>query len=128
MIKKKIFKSNKFNNKYSIIGDFDFFVRLALNYNIGYIHEPLAYYRIHSSNLTNERIDLNIKELIHWYRHNKKKKKFKELNFKKVINLIELLNIKKKIIQNKKGEALKLIFSKSLNFLKFKYLFFLLIK
>lgn len=128
MIKKKIFKSNKFNNQYTIIGDFDFFTRLAIHYNIGYIHEPLAYYRIHGSNLTNERIDLNIKELIHWHRHNQKKKIFKAVNFKKVINLIELLQIKKKIMQNKKGEALKLIFSKSLNFSKFKYLFFLLIK
>lgn len=128
MIKKKIFKSNKFNNQYTIIGDFDFFTRLAIHYNIGYIHEPLAYYRIHRSNLTNERIDLNIKELIHWHRHNQKKKIFKAVNFKKVINLIELLQIKKKIMQNKKVEALKLIFSKSLNFSKFKYLFFLLIK
>ena len=128
MIKKKIFKSNKFNKQYTIIGDFDFFTRLAIHYNIGYIHEPLAYYRIHGSNLTNERIDLNIKELIHWHRHNQKKKIFKAVNFKKVINLIELLQIKKKIMQNKKGEALKLIFSKSLNFSKFKYLFFLLIK
>ena len=128
MIKKKIFKSNKFNNQYTIIGDFDFFTRLAIHYNIGYIHEPLAYYRIHGSNLTNKRIDLNIKELIHWHRHNQKKKIFKAVNFKKVINLIELLQIKKKIMQNKKGEALKLIFSKSLNFSKFKYLFFLLIK
>lgn len=78
MIKKKIFKSNKFNNQYTIIGDFDFFTRLAIHYNIGYIHEPLAYYRIHGSNLTNERIDLNIKELIHWHRHNQKKKFLKQ--------------------------------------------------
>ena len=61
VLKKNLFKKIKFDNRYTIIGDFDFFVRLSLIKNIAAIQEPLAYYRLHDSNLTTKRIDLNIK-------------------------------------------------------------------
>ena len=123
MVRKKIFKKIKFNDSYSIIGDFDFFVRASLNFKIEYMHEALAYYRIHGLNLTIRRIDLNIKELNNWLNKIKKKKIFKKFNFKNIISLINLLRIKQKIILNKKHEAIKLIFQRPLSFSKLKYLF-----
>ena len=50
MVKKDIFKENRFDEIYNIIGDFDFFTRLSLKYPIYCIDEPLAYFRFHSSN------------------------------------------------------------------------------
>ena len=50
MVKKKIFKKKKFSNKYNIIGDFDFFLKLSLNRNFYFIKEPLAVYNVHKSN------------------------------------------------------------------------------
>ncbi len=55
-LKKKI----KFDNRYTIIGDFDLFVRLSLIKNIKAIQEPLAYYRIHDFNLSKIKINLEI--------------------------------------------------------------------
>jgi glycosyltransferase involved in cell wall biosynthesis len=51
VVKKKVFDQIKFDNRFTIIGDFDFFFRLSLVRNISAIQEPLAYYRIHSFNL-----------------------------------------------------------------------------
>ena len=74
MIKKKIFVKNKFNEKYNIIGDFDLFLRLSLNEKILSTQKPLAYYRVHEKNMTRKKINLNIDELEHWFKINKKKK------------------------------------------------------
>jgi glycosyltransferase involved in cell wall biosynthesis len=123
LIKKNIFNQIKFDNRYTIIGDLDFFVRLSLIKNITAIQEPLAYYRIHDSNLTKKRIDLNIKELESWVSEKVKNKKFKSNNFSEIYNLIKLLRIKKNIIEGNKIKALKLIFQKPFKILYLKYIF-----
>jgi|TARA_B110000914_G_C15494500_1_gene462480 glycosyltransferase involved in cell wall biosynthesis len=123
LIKKNIFNQIKFDNRYTIIGDLDFFVRLSLIKNITAIQEPLAYYRIHDSNLTKKRIDLNIKELESWVSEKVKNKKFKSNNFSEIYNLIKLLRIKKNIIEGNKITALKLIFQKPFKILYLKYIF-----
>ena len=127
MIKKDVFRYIRFNNKYTIIGDFDFSVRLSLIKKINYIPEPLAIYRYHDSNLTNKRIDLNIRELKYWLKNISKKRSFHNINFNSIQNLIELLIIKKNIILNNKFLSLKLIFKRPINFKKLKYFFILLI-
>ena len=73
MLDKNIFKKYRFNNKYHIIGDFDFFIKISQKYKIGCIQSPLASYRVHDSNLSGKRIDLHIKELKNWLSINKKK-------------------------------------------------------
>ena len=73
MLDKKIFKKFKFNDKYNIIGDFDFFIKLSEKYEFGCIQSPLASYRVHDSNLSGKRIDLHIKELKEWLIINKRR-------------------------------------------------------
>ena len=107
VVKKKVFNQIKFDNRFTIIGDFDFFVRLSLVRNILAIQEPLAYYRIHSFNLSKKRIDLNIKELNIWLSEKKKEKKFKSLNFSRLYSLVETLEIQKYFIDR---NILKLFF------------------
>ena len=106
MIKKNIFNQIKFDNRYSIIGDFDFFVRLSLIKSIAAIQEPLAYYRVHDSNLTTNRIDLNIKELESWVSEKTKNKDYNLMNFSKIYKLIEALKIKKSLVEGNKLKAL----------------------
>ena len=77
MIDKSVLKNFRFNEKFEIIGDFDFFINLSLYHKIGYLNKPLAIYRIHNQNLSIRRIDLHIKELSFWLTKNKKK--FKKL-------------------------------------------------
>lgn len=128
MIRRRIFNRIKFNDFYSIIGDFDFSIRLSQIKKIHYLSKPLAVYRYHESNFTGKNIDLHILELEHWLKSACNKTNFKNINFMAIKKIIELLRIKKNILKNKRILALKLIFKKPWYILKFKYLLFLFIK
>ena len=93
MLDKNIFKKYRFNNKYNIIGDFDFFIKISQKYKFGCIQSPLASYRVHDSNLSGKRIDLHIKELKYWLSVNKKR--LKNLSFS--TNMINKTLIKLRI-------------------------------
>ena len=70
LIKKTIFNKEKFNSRYNIIGDFDFFLRVSLKKEIGCIQEPLAYYRMHDDNYSKKKIKRYISELGSWITKN----------------------------------------------------------
>ena len=125
MIRKKIFLKNKFDKRYSIIGDFDLFVRISLKEKIFSIQEPLAYYRIHSSNMTTKKIDLNIKELEKWLSEHHNKTFFKNYDFSNIKKIIQTLKIKKYFNSGKLIKAFFELFKKPFNPLNFKYIFFL---
>ena len=98
LLEKKFFKKFVFNEKYNIIGDFDFFINLSRHYNIGSIDKPLTFYRIHKSNLSIKKIDLYYNELKNWLNFNEKKflkEKFKLRNIK-----ILLVKLKFKVALN----------------------------
>ena len=80
-LNKKIFENNKFNDKYNIIGDFDFVINQSLKKKIGSIQEPLAFYRIHKDNLSKKKIDFFIKELEEWIKINENKYSLKGFSF-----------------------------------------------
>ena len=94
MLERSIFQKNKFNSKYEIIGDFDFFINLSLKIKLYYITKPLAFYRIHNSNLSKQ-ISLYINELENWIYENKKKNKFKKIVFFKLYIYLFKLKLKK---------------------------------
>ena len=125
MIRKKIFLKNKFDKRYSIIGDFDLFVRISLKEKIFSIQEPLACYRIHGSNMTTKKIDLNIKELEKWLSEHYNKKFFKNYDFSNIKKIIQTLKVKKYFNSGKLTKALFELFKKPFNLLNFKYIFFL---
>lgn len=75
---KKFFKNKKFNKRYEIIGDYDFFINLSLKENFHCIQEPLAFYRYHDHNLS-QKINLYVKEMDYWI--SKNNKKFEKLNY-----------------------------------------------
>ena len=121
VIKKNIFKKMRFDNRYTIIGDFDYFVRLSTIANIKGTQEPLACYRIHDSNLSTKKIDLNIKELESWIKEKTKYHEFKLINFSKMYNWIVVLKIKRNLIKGKKIKALKEFFKKPFYISRIKY-------
>ena len=76
-LRSSIFKDNSFNNNFDIIGDFDLFLKLSENKKIGYIHDVLAVYRLHKSNLSKIKIDQHANELQTWVKANEDRKKYK---------------------------------------------------
>ena len=82
LINKSLLKKSKitFQNKYNIIGDFDFFLRLSKIYKFKYVAKPVATYRIHKNNLSSKKKDLQIKEFEIWLKNNKKILEFEDYN------------------------------------------------
>ena len=127
MLRKKIFYKYSFDKNYNIIGDFDLFVRLSLKEKIFSIQEPLAFYRIHYSNMTTKKIDLHISELEKWFLKNNNKQKFKNYDFSNIQKIIKTLKVKKIC---KSGDILKFfleVFKRPINLLNLKYILFLIL-
>ena len=85
----------KFDERFSMIGDFDLFLRLSKLCVFESIQTPLAYYRLHGKNLSILRKEKEIDELEMWMRENKDN--LSNLNiksFKKNINCRRFINSK----------------------------------
>ncbi len=115
----------RFNDNYSIIGDFDLFTRLAQITEFKYIHKPLAIYRIHGGNFSSKNYKLEIKELKHWLD-----------NYDKKVQSVNLFFIKEKIKNKKivldifngnKKKAFNKISNIPFNFNKIKFIIMLII-
>lgn len=100
-VNSKVFKKTIFDKNYNIIGDFDFFIKLSENSEVGCIQEPLATYRVHTNNYSRQNLKIYIQELSNWI----KKKKF--LYNKKGISLFFL---KYYLIKLKVKYLLRIIF------------------
>lgn len=94
ILKKKLFKKLKFNSSYSIIGDFDFFIKASTSNEILCIQKPLAVYRVHKNNLSSKKLDLYLSELKKWIKENNGRIKFKKYSFKGIKKLLLKLKIK----------------------------------
>lgn len=97
--RKKIFENFSFNDKYNIIGDYDFIMQIAKKRSkIGSIQKALSVYRIHNNNLSKKNLSLYILELENWIkRNNEKLKKEKNLKYLKFY----LFKLKVKFLFNK---------------------------
>ena len=92
MIKKKLFKKNKFNYNFKIIGDFDYFINLSIKEKFLCVQKPLAYYRVHKNNFSNN-FKIHSDEVNKWLNQNSNKFLKKRYSLTKLY----LLNIKLKI-------------------------------
>ena len=129
IINKKIFQliTEKFNPKYSIIGDFDLVMKMALKFEAESIDENLVTIRIHKNNFSNLNRELHYKEYQDWYSSlnfqnmiiNKNLKYFKEkLSYLKIIYFL---------ISGKKLKSINEIFNYPNNLKKIKLLTIFLI-
>jgi len=94
LIEKKVFDNERFNPKYQIIGDYDFFVKISLKNKFHALQEPLITYRHHSENFTNKNMRLHIEEYQYWINENKSN--FKSICYLLLVNL-NLMKLKLKL-------------------------------
>ena len=92
VIRNKCIKSldYQFDDKLHIIGDFDINVRIAENWKIDCVQDPVAFMRIHGQNESILNKNLEVEETKAWYEKIKKNKNF--------ISYIELENVKKRYL------------------------------
>ena len=108
IINKKVFGllSEKFNPEYSIIGDYDFVMKMALKYSAESIDENLVTIRIHENNFSNLNRELHFKEYKNWF----EKIDYNDANIKKNLKFFkEKLLYLKTIYQLISGKKLKSI-------------------
>ena len=120
VIRKKFYLKLKksFDERFSIIGDFDLFLRLSKICLFEGIQEPLAFYRLHGHNLSNINKEKEIEEFEIWLIENKSnlsknevKKLQKNVDRRKFVNykidgkykecVLMLLNLKTKLLNIK---------------------------
>ena len=126
IIKKKFLNrlKIKFNNKYNHVGDMDLFIRLSKICKFSAIQEPLAYVRLHGSNLSSLKKNDEIKELKHWKNNNRKFLSKKSLDYfnKRILNL-DFINSK---LEKKFLRCLKIIFLSNPNIINLKNIIILI--
>ena len=84
-----------FDERFSIIGDFDFFLKLSKKHYFHYVDTPLAYYRIHNKNFSSIHKEKEMDEFNIWLHENKNNISSKKLKkIKKKISLRKLLHFK----------------------------------
>ena len=71
-VAKSIFEQYNFKKDLNIIGDFDFFIQTSKKFQIGYISDPLTFYRIHENSFTKKNYNMYINELSNWIKENEK--------------------------------------------------------
>ena len=122
IFRKSILKSlpKIFDDRFSIIGDFDLFLRMAKLHYFHYIHVPLASYRIHKKNLSNIYEEKEMDEINLWISENKNQSDIKNLNkLKRKTAARQLLHLK---FNNNYRGCLKILFKNFNNILIFKML------
>jgi len=110
----------KFDERFSIIGDFDLFLRLSKICKFQSIQKPLASYRLHGKNLSTLNKEKEIEEFEIWLQENKSHLEETQIkNIKRKIYHRKFINCK---IDGKYKECIKIIFMSNLNLFSIKNL------
>ena len=111
---------NKFDERFSIIGDFDLFLRLSKICKFQSIQKPLALYRLHGKNLSTINKEKEIEEFGLWLKENKSNlEEAQIINIKKKVYYRKFINCK---IDGKYKECIKIIFNSNFNLFSIKNL------
>ena len=113
-----------FDDRFSIIGDFDLFLRLSKKYLFASIQQPLAYYRLHDQNYSTLNKAKEVAEFEIWAKENKSnlsnqqiKKIQKDIDYKKFLN---------SKIDGKFRESINILLKSKISLFSVKNLFLLL--
>ncbi len=127
IFRKNIITSIKkiFDERFSIIGDFEFFLRLSKTHYFHYINIPLAYYRIHDKNFSSLHVEKELEEIDTWIVENKSYINKKQLRkIKRNTTMRKLLHLR--FNKNYKG-CFKILIENCGNITAFKILAIILI-
>ena len=122
IIRKKYYEklNNKFDERFSIIGDFDLFLRLSKICKFESIQKPVASYRLHGKNLSILNKELEIEESELWLNENKSNLEEVQINnIKRKVYYQKFINCK---IDGKYKECIKILFNSKVNLFNIKNL------
>jgi len=110
----------KFDERFSIIGDFDLFLRLSKISKFESIQKPLASYRLHGKNLSIIHKEKEVEECELWVQENKTNLNEAQIkNIKRKIYYRKFINCK---VDGKYKECIKILFNSNINLFNVKNL------
>lgn len=131
IFKKHVFKKyGFFNEKFNIIGDYDFLMKISKSCNAHSINLPLLNYRVHNDNYSKNHSKLFYQEYKIWFEQNflQKENETFNKNFKFFKNKLSYLEISSLLINESKNLILlKKIFKHNNTFEKLKFLILYLV-
>ena len=122
VIRKKYYikLKKKFDERFSIIGDFDLFLRLSKICKFQSIQRPLASYRLHGKNLSTLNKEKEIEESELWLKENKSNlEEIQIRNIKQKVYYRKFINCK---IDGQYRECMKILFNSNINLFNIKNL------
>ncbi len=126
IIRKKFYfeLKKKFDERFTIIGDFDLFLRLSKTCLFESVQIPLAFYRLHGKNFSTINKKKEVDELEIWLDENRSVLNISQTKkIQKDIDYRRFLNSK---IDGNYAESIKILFNSSINLFNIKNLFLLL--
>lgn len=103
-----------FGSDYNIIGDFDLVVRLAETWQLDYVDQPLAMYRLHGGNLSTQGRARHIAELENWQTEMQRSARFASRpGFKAVSEKIAYLHAMNGLLDGDRRKAMRYMRSMS---------------
>ena len=126
IIRRKFFLEliKKFDERFSIIGDFDLFLRLSKICLFKPVQQPLASYRLHDKNLSKLSKGKELEETEIWLKENKLN--LSELQIKKLYKKVDNMKFVNYKIDKNYKECLKILFKSPINLFNIKNLIILL--
>ena len=114
----------KFDERFSIIGDFDLFLRLSKLCIFESVQKPLAFYRLHAGNLSAILKEKEIKEHEMWLNENKDD--LGALNFRNIRSKLDYNKLVNYKIDGKYKECFNILLNRKSNIFNMKNLFILI--
>ena len=117
--------SPKFDERFNIIGDFDFIIKISKNHKFGVIKEPLCFYRFHNQNFSLINKRRHYEEMKIWYDENLSQNKTIEKSVKnKFKNSLLELKLISFLLERKRIEAIKILTGIPLSVKTLKFIIF----
>ena len=125
VIRKKFYLElkKKFDDRFSIIGDFDLFLRLSKICIFESLQKPLASYRLHGRNLSILQKKKEINELEIWLKENKDK--LENIHFKSLIKNVNYRKFVNCKIDGEYAECIKMFINSKISIFNIKNLIIL---
>jgi len=110
----------KFDERFSLIGDFDLFLRLSKICRSESIQNPLAFYRLHGKNISTLNKEKEIEEFQIWLKENKSN--LSEFHVKRIQNKINYRKFVNCRMAGNYKECIKMFLNLEINLLNIKNL------
>ena len=117
-----------FFEKYDLISDFDFILKLSKNKIFRCVQKPLSFYRRHKKSMSIQNFEKQVTQMQKWFIDLKKQNFFNQNQLRHIQNHIDKMSIKLEVQQSSFFNFLKILKSNKISISKLKLFIYYLFK